>query len=66
MNPAAVPTQAAWSRPRVVWPRWTDTVRVTAGDLQSPDVTCDLPLLKPPNQALQRTRQQRRAAEFGR
>jgi hypothetical protein len=36
-RPAAVPTQAERRRPRVVLPRWTDTVRVTTGDLQRLD-----------------------------
>ena len=38
-RPAAVPTQAERRRPRVVLPRWTDTVRVTTGDLQRLDCT---------------------------
>ena len=38
-SPAAVPTQAARSRPRVGWQRVIETVRVTPGDLQCRDCT---------------------------
>jgi hypothetical protein len=50
----------------VVWPRLTNPVGATMGSLQSPDATCSLPRLKPPNQALQRTLASARAAEFQR